>query len=584
MHFDDRLGTVLRLSVGSGAVRRIQFRQLLDLLGTSPVDARGDQLDAAYVRLGELAAQLPAAERATMIGDAGLRLRSPRLVAALAEGEPAVAAAALQRAKLSNDQWLDLVPALPPAVRPHLRQRRDLDPEVTALLARLGINDRGLPPAEVVARIEPVPLAPSEIAPEPELESGFESKPAPDIESTPVDAAVILHPALTKEETGIGAIVKRIEAYRRTKQVIDQVPANDSPRLPLGEDHVLQVPDRVQAFDFATDAEGRIVWSDPGVAPMVSGLRISAAATDSEFAQLFRRHQPLRARAVCLAGAEPIAGDWQLDAAPWFDPLSGHFLGYRGRLRRPSLRAPLIQPVSESPADRMRQMLHELRTPVNAIQVGAEIIQQQLFGTTPHEYRALAATIAGDAARMLSAFEELDRLAKLDSGAMELDPGETDLAAVITATVGQLGSHTAARGSGFTVNDEAASLPVGLARIEVERIAWRLLATLAGISAPGEVLRLKLRERGSMARIDVTMPSKLAALGGDAVFEAAAGTIPQVIAAGMFGVGFALRLARAEARATGGDLIRKDDRLRLTLPGLTGGNCAHTQEGTHGAN
>ena len=42
------------------------------------------------------------------------------------------------------------------------------------------------------------------------------------------------------------------------------------------------------------------------------------------------------------------------------------------------------------------------------------------------KYRALAASIAGDAARMLSAFEELDRLAKLDSGAMELDPGETE--------------------------------------------------------------------------------------------------------------------------------------------------------------
>ena len=58
-------------------------------------------------------------------------------------------------------------------------------------------------------------------------------------------------------------------------------------------------------------------------------------------------------------------------------------------------------------------MLHELRTPVNAIQGFAEVIQQQLFGPTPHEYRALAAGIAGDAARILSAFEELDRLAGL---------------------------------------------------------------------------------------------------------------------------------------------------------------------------
>ncbi|MBN8485466.1 MAG: sensor histidine kinase, partial [Sphingomonadales bacterium] len=105
MHFDDRLGTVLRLSASGTAVQRIQYRQLLDLLGTSPAEARGEQLDAAYVRLAELGQKIPAANRATMIRDSGLRLRSPRLVAALAEGEPAVAEAALLRAQLAPDEW-----------------------------------------------------------------------------------------------------------------------------------------------------------------------------------------------------------------------------------------------------------------------------------------------------------------------------------------------------------------------------------------------------------------------------------------------------------------------------------------------
>jgi two-component system OmpR family sensor kinase len=45
----------------------------------------------------------------------------------------------------------------------------------------------------------------------------------------------------------------------------------------------------------------------------------------------------------------------------------------------------------------------------------------------------------------------------------------------------------------------------------------------------------------------------------------------------VFGVGFALRLARAEARAGGGELLRKGDRLRLTLPGLTGASPGHTE-------
>ncbi|MFN3517638.1 MAG: hypothetical protein ACK4YM_10845 [Novosphingobium sp.] len=57
-----------------------------------------------------------------------------------------------------------------------------------------------------------------------------------------------------------------------------------------------------------------------------------------------------------------------------------------------------------------------------------------------------------------------------------------------------------------------------------------------------------------------------------------------MIAAGVFGVGFALRLARAEARAAGGDLLRKDAKLRLTLPllpapGLTADLANYTHEG-----
>lgn len=578
MHFDDRLGTVLRLRATGGAVQRIQYRQLIDLLGTLPSDARGEQLDAAYDQLGQLAATIPADQRAATIRDAGLRLRAPRLVAALAAGEPAVASAALQSARLGSDEWLDLVPALPPSARPALRERSDLPTEVTSLLTRLGINDRGLPPAPA-----PVEVAQPAPAPQPATELVETEAAALPVVDTPLsaelaqDGATILPPRPTSGDGAIGAIVKRIEAYRRSKQVIDQAPANDSPRLPLGEEHVLQVPEQVRAFDFATDAEGRIVWSDPGVAPMVLGLRLTGAAKADDFAQLIRRHQPLRAQPMTLAGAAAIAGTWQLDAAAWFEPLTGSYLGYRGRMRRPAERAPLVPPVTDSEADRIRQMLHELRTPVNAIQGFAEVIQQQLFGPTPHDYRALAAGIAGDAARMLSAFEELERLARLDSGAMELDKGETDLAAVVEATVGQLSAHTASRGSGFALKLEAETLPVALDRLEVERIVWRLLATLAGVSAPGEVLKLKLRSRGGLARVDLTLPAALASKDDDALFQAAAGTVPQVISAGVFGVGFALRLARAEARAAGGLLVRKDAKLRLTLPDLTAIALAHTE-------
>ena len=68
MHFDDRLATVLRMRTDGPASARTQYRQLLDLLGTAPADARGEQLDAGFVRLGRLGAVIPANERAQIVG------------------------------------------------------------------------------------------------------------------------------------------------------------------------------------------------------------------------------------------------------------------------------------------------------------------------------------------------------------------------------------------------------------------------------------------------------------------------------------------------------------------------------------
>lgn len=556
MHFDDRLGTVLRLRADGPALRRIQFRQLLDLLGTIPAEAHGEQIESAYARLTDLATTIPANERAALVGDHGLRLRSPRLVATLAASDSPVARTALERAELDENQWLDLIPALPPAARGYIRQRGDLGPLVTAKLARLGVHDRALPPAEVATpAANDTAIASAEMLP---------TQPGPDSPT---------------EGEGIGAIVRRIEAYRRAREVIDHAPIGDSPRLPLGEDHVLHLSGELRAFDFATDAAARIVWSDPGVAPMVTGLALGGLSAPG-LGDALKRRQPLRGLELALDGAPALAGRWQIDAAPWFDPLTGRHLGWRGRMRRPaSLPAsPPLPPVHDSQADRIRQALHELRTPVNAIQGFAEIIQQQLFGPTPHEYRALAAAIAGDAARMLAAFEELERLAKLDSGAIELEPGTTDLAAVVESTVSQLAAHTRQRGSGFALKSDGDVLPVPLARIEVERIIWRLLATLAGVAAPGEVLKLRLRQRHGMIRIDTALPATLAARSEQELLAASAGAIPQVIAAGVFGLGFALRLVAAEAKAAGGMLLHKGERLRLTLPSLTAARSDHSEE------
>ncbi len=566
MYFDDRLATVLRQRASGAVTARIQYRQLLDLLGTLPIDTQGPQIDAACDRLGELAESIDPADRAAMLRDPGLRLRNPLLVALLASAEPVVAAAAISQAQLSEDEWVDLAPGLPVAARGLVRERRDLGPRAEALFERLGIVLRGLPPGESDAALAQAALAQAPGRREPRH-----------LPATPGG--------------GFGAIVRRIEDFRKSRQPVEMpIGANDS-RLREASSH--HPAPRIRAFDFATGPDGRIVWSDPGMAPMVIGLRLAgedAAAAVSAPASLnaaLRHRQPIRAAVIDIAGAPGVAGPWQVDAAPGFDPQTGRFTGFAGRMRRaePAQTAAVPLATAENEGDRMRQLLHELRTPVSAIQGFAEVIQQQLFGPTPHEYRALAASIAADAARMLAGFEELERLARLESGRQELETGGCDFAEVLAATIDQLGHFTDARGSGFVLEKQSEGpLAVAIAREEADRLAWRLLATLAGAASPGEILKLRAMRRGEMAVLAMQLPASLGLPEQDQLSTAVAGSSAHALSAGVFGSGFSLRLASAEASAAGGKLQRHGETLELHLPDLTATEAAHsTIEGTGGA-
>jgi signal transduction histidine kinase len=594
MFFDDRLTTVLRQRAQSEATRRTQFRQLLDLMG-APGGARDASLvAAAWLRLDWLAEHIPAADRARMIREPGWRLKNPELVAHLAAHEAEVAAAALSRAQLGSEDWRALIPRLPVRARGFLRLRRDLPVDVEALLERLGVHDRGLP--------GPAPAASEEVPVEVEVEPN-EDAAAGAKENEPFDLTEALQgdvpPARNVSEAGedpqargrseISALVERIAQFRRSRgdaagRVATGSEREDDsvmPRLPLGDRTGAAGHER-RAFGFATDAAGRIEWAEAPVAAMVTGARLvpparlGAEGGDTAIARAFRRRQPIRAARMTLSGAPRIAGEWVLDAQPRFTE-DGHFAGYVGRFRRPPADAAGRPGPAQREADRIRQLLHELRTPITAIQGYSEVIQQQMFGSAPHEYRALAAAIASDAARILSGFEELDRLARLETGVMGIGAGETDLAALTRRTVQQLAQVLGPRLAGIELDlpdgEEGEADPHALAAIDddaAQGLLWRLLATLGGGCAAGEMLAARIeRERGMLALI-CELPAQL--LGEEDVFAAEARPVGTAINPGLFGAGFALRLARAEARAVGGELVRvkmggkAGDAMKLTLP------------------
>lgn len=539
MLFDDRLATVLRYGAPSETAARTQYRQLLDLLGTMPPGTASQLADVAYDRLAELGEELPTTVQSAILRAPGLRLRNRALVAWLAERDPQAAAAAMATAQLSESDWLDLIPRLPVTARGFLRHRRDLPASARQVLERLGVKDLVLPEPEDAQRTA---------EPEPEV-------------------------ALSSEaEAGIGALVRRIEAFQRARRE-----SGAAPRLPLGDTREPEPIRRTRGFDFATDVDGIVTWADPAMAPLVVGLRFgtprpgAVALLDEGSARALARRLPLRGGLAQLEGPPDIAGAWRIDAAPVFE--RGRFAGYEGRLRRLAPAAPQARPATAS-SDRMRQLLHELRTPVGAIQGFAELIQQQLYGPAPNEYRALAAAVAVDAARLLAGFDEIDRLARLETGAAVLDQGRCRWDATLSGILRRIEGVLRPRSAGIELETNSGSFVVGLTEADAQQLAWRLLATLAGALAPGELIDLMLSSNGTEAVLVADLPAAL--LDDGDLFAATTPAQQRALSAGMFGTGFTLRLARAEAAAAGGSLARHGDTLRLALPVLTAPPAAHT--------
>ena len=584
MIVDDRLDTVLQTHAAGRAGLNTQMRQLVDILARTPDAAWADRQDRALARLDALHASLGDAASAVLI--ATCTLRSPRLVGHLVRRGPRTALAAINRARLDDAQWLRLVPDLPIHARGVLRHRRDLSSSVIALLERLGIDDfvlTGPPDATIQAPAvvpEPLPSLPPatnlvQLDPPRRAEASGTSTyefPAREFPAREVPAREV--PA----REGIGAIVRRIEAFRRNRQ--DETRATPGQtRLPFAEDPAAETC--ATSVDVAFDAGGTIIAADGvdpallvGHMPFAWAGDAAAAWVDAGSHRAFRARRPIVAGALMLDGAARIAGHWRIDAVPQFTPDGGQFAGYRARLRRPLPQATAPQSAASHPADRgddvLQQLLHELRTPINAIQGFAELIQQQMLGPTPHQYRSLAASIAADAARMLAGFEDVERLVRFESGRAQIVPGEADLAAILTRLVAQLDPLIAPREIRLRWIAPDAPLPVAIDPGEAEQLIWRLLSTLVGAAAPGERMTLVLAADAALgvARLSMTLPAALALREGEALF--APDTARSGAGVGMLGHGFALRLTLAEIRAAGGGLDRAATPgapvLDMTLP------------------
>ena len=385
MRFDDRLLTVLNQPAGDRHDLAVRWRQLVDLVARSGPSSASPVVTQALHAIRSEAADV----------DEPLRAAAARAVAALplpfgllecfAADRLSVSAPILAAAKLDPSQWRELLKGAEEETR---RFVETLHPE-------LGV------------------------APEPEFtETLVERAPAPVEDSAPVEASVSAPASVEAQPSYVAPtlsdVVARIERRRRSRE--KKLP---DPQLPS----TLPQAGAPALFRWECSPSGEIAWVEGAPRGALIGRSIARAHengaehVDEEVARAFAIRAPFRDRSMRLPGDGLVSGEWRISGVPAFEPNDGRFAGYRGIALReaPSAEGPESPEILTDP-NSLRELVHEIKTPLNAIIGFAEIIDSQLLGPADRRYRERAAGIVSQARLLLSAIDDLDFAAKIHSG------------------------------------------------------------------------------------------------------------------------------------------------------------------------
>ena len=371
VRFDDRLLTVLSQPAGDRHDAAVRWRQLVDLVARAGPESASPMVGRALDTIRSEAADI----------DEDLRVAAARAVAGrslpiglleyLVSERLAVSAPVLAAATLDAAQWRALLPLA--------------DEETRQFIESLH------PDAFRPAKVEP---APSPAPTVPEKRAAFEA--LPDRPAGP----------------SLSDVVARIERRRRSREAQRSAAAASLPE---------EAP---SLFRWECGPSGEIAWVDGAPRGALIGRSIARVQDgevdrlDGEVVRAFARRAPFRDAEMKVGGEGLVAGAWKISGLPAFDPTDGRFAGYRGIAQRDSSPPPARSETAAdmlSDPDSLRELVHEIKTPLNAIIGFAEIIQGQYLGPADHRYRERAGEIVAQARLLLGAIDDLDFAAKVHS-------------------------------------------------------------------------------------------------------------------------------------------------------------------------
>ena len=515
MRFDDRLRTVITQPVADAHDRTVRWRQLVDLLSRTHDEIDPALLDAALTMVGTGMRSIARPIRAATARSIAGRVSEPRLIAIFAGDRLEVAAPLLAAAPLDEAGWATVLSSASPEVSDFIRTIRD------------------------------------DVAP----------APGPAAEAPPPAA----EPPAEEQAPSIGDMVARIERLKSKRETQPAPGEEGEARPPVARPEPATGPG---LFRWECDASGQIGWVEGAPRGALIGRSLPGEeGAPRELVRAFSDRLPFEGTPISLP-APALEGEWRLSGIPAFSPVDGRFLGYRGIARREGehdeAEAGVATGVMAGDAEALRETIHEIKTPLNAIIGFAEIIDGQYLGPAHRSYRLRAAEIVAQARTLLGAIEDLDFAARLQSRG----PGEGEAAAlaeILPPLAEEWAGQALVRGVQLRIAPLTGHLRSRLDRELAARLLKRFVDAVIEAGAAGESIHVDAEEARGRLSITASRPAATAHLSEAQLFDPSFSTGADGEGSRL-GIGFALRLVRGLARLAGGDLRLSPSDLTLILP------------------
>jgi signal transduction histidine kinase len=146
---------------------------------------------------------------------------------------------------------------------------------------------------------------------------------------------------------------------------------------------------------------------------------------------------------------------------------------------------------------------HDLRNPLNAIQIYSEFLQEEAANVLNEEQMEFVSIIHDSSQFMLRLVNDLLDVAKIESGKLELDIEPLDLAPLVEANVKLNAALASRKNVQVQLHARVTSLFVEADRAKVEQVLNNLLSNAVKFSPPDSSVSVTLEECEGHARIAV---------------------------------------------------------------------------------